>query len=144
MPDHSTPPAPRISTPVQVMSILLYAGFAISVSIVTMAMFGQIGILLALFFAWQWGRIPAVSGRFTLETGVAALRPDVPSEAERPTGNSSFDAYRATLLDRLEKEQGQFEGFLDRLRDAKDKHEFDQFMDDRAREQRRAALPAEA
>ena len=110
-----------------------------------MAMFGLIGIALAALFAWQWGRIPAVSGRFTLESGVAALRPEVPADAPRPSGNSSFDAYRATLLNRLEREQSQFEGFLDRLRDAKDKHEFDDFMDDRARHARQArALPATA
>jgi hypothetical protein len=32
----------------------------------------------------------------------------------------------------LEDEQTAFESFLQRLRDAKDKAEFDQFMDDRA------------
>lgn len=48
------------------------------------------------------------------------------------TGNRSFDAYRAETLRRLEEEQDNFEAFLDRLRDAKDKAEFDQFMDERA------------
>lgn len=51
----------------------------------------------------------------------------------RSTGNSAFDAYRADTLRRLEEEQGNFEAFLERLRDAKDKAEFDQFMDDRAK-----------
>jgi hypothetical protein len=36
-------------------------------------------------------------------------------------------------LRRLEQEQEQFESFLERLREAKDKAEFDQFMDDRDR-----------
>ncbi|MBF9045004.1 DUF2852 domain-containing protein [Rhodobacterales bacterium HKCCE4037] len=136
---------PRPSTPVQVLSILLYAGFAIAVSITAMALFGLVGVALAALFAWQWGRIPAVSGRFTLESGVAALRPDVPGGDPLPSsGNASFDAYRETLLERLEKERTQFDGFLDRLREAKDKHEFDQFMDDRARAQRRLTSPAEA
>jgi len=49
------------------------------------------------------------------------------------TGNSAFDAYRADTLRRLEDEQHNFEAFLERLRDAKDKAEFDQFMDDRAK-----------
>ena len=35
-------------------------------------------------------------------------------------------------LRRLEEEQHNFEAFLERLRDAKDKAEFDQFMDERA------------
>jgi hypothetical protein len=52
--------------------------------------------------------------------------------AMRPTGNTTFDAYKADTLRRLEEEQNNFESFLDRLRDAKDKAEFDQFMDDRA------------
>lgn len=53
--------------------------------------------------------------------------------ALRPTGNSAFDSYKADTLRRLEEEQGKFEEFLERLREAKDKSEFDQFMDDRAR-----------
>ncbi len=48
------------------------------------------------------------------------------------SGNSAFDAYKADTLKRLEDEQHNFEEFLKRLRDAKDKAEFDQFMDDRA------------
>lgn len=49
------------------------------------------------------------------------------------TGNSAFDAYRAETLRRLEDEQAAFESFLARLREAKDKQEFDAFMQDRAR-----------
>lgn len=48
------------------------------------------------------------------------------------TGNSAFDAYKADTLRRLRDEQTNFEDFLRRLRDSKDKAEFDQFMDDRA------------
>lgn len=51
----------------------------------------------------------------------------------RPTGNNAFDSYKADTLARLEQEQINFEAFLERLRDAKDKAEFDQFMDERAR-----------
>ena len=51
----------------------------------------------------------------------------------RTTGNSAFDSYKEDTLRRLEQEQHDFESFLDRLREAKDKAEFDQFMDDRAR-----------
>ena len=49
------------------------------------------------------------------------------------TGNRAFDAYREDTLRRLEEEQRAFEEFLERLRAAKDKSEFDQFMEDRAR-----------
>lgn len=49
------------------------------------------------------------------------------------SGNSAFDEYRAETLRRLEDEQKEFREFLDRLRQAKDKSEFDQFMADRSR-----------
>ena len=49
------------------------------------------------------------------------------------SGNSAFDAYKADTLRRLEDEQAAFAAFLQRLREAKDKAEFDAFMDDRNR-----------
>jgi hypothetical protein len=52
------------------------------------------------------------------------------------SGNTAFDAYKADTLRRLEEEQTAFENFLQRLRDAKDKSEFDSFMEDRARSNR--------
>jgi hypothetical protein len=50
-----------------------------------------------------------------------------------PSGNRAFDEYRAETLRRLEEEQREFKDFLDRLRHAKDKAEFDQFMAERGR-----------
>jgi hypothetical protein len=47
------------------------------------------------------------------------------------TGNHAFDEYRADALRRLEEEQKEFTEFLERLRKARDKTEFDQFMADR-------------
>ena len=49
------------------------------------------------------------------------------------SGNRAFDEYRAETLRRLEEEQRDFIAFLDRLRHAKDKVEFDQFMAERRR-----------
>lgn len=50
----------------------------------------------------------------------------------RSSGNSAFDAYKADTLNRLQREQEEFEAFLERLRASKDKSEFDQYLDDRA------------
>ena len=51
---------------------------------------------------------------------------------QQPTsGNLTFDEYRAETLCRLEQEQRDFQDFLGRLRMAKDKAEFDQFMAER-------------
>lgn len=49
------------------------------------------------------------------------------------SGNRAFDEYRDETLHRLEEEQREFKDFLDRLRHAKDKVEFDQFMAERRR-----------
>jgi predicted CopG family antitoxin len=51
----------------------------------------------------------------------------------RSSGNTAFDAYKSDTLRRLQEEQDSFENFLERLRAAKDKNEFDQFMDERAK-----------
>jgi hypothetical protein len=59
-----------------------------------------------------------------------------PTGPQYTTGNRAFDEYRADTLRRLEEEARDFEGFLDRLRMAKDKAEFDDFM-----AQRRANPP---
>ena len=53
-----------------------------------------------------------------------------PSPSFRSSGNSAFDAYKSDSLERLEREQEEFEAFLDRLRTSKDKQEFDQYLDD--------------
>ena len=58
--------------------------------------------------------------------------------AFRTTGNAAFDSYKAETLKRLEDEQEAFESFLQRLREARDKSEFDNFMDERARTNRAA------
>src|SRR3974390_2980737 len=47
------------------------------------------------------------------------------------SGNRAFDDYRSETLKRLEEEQKEFRDFLDRLRFAKDKTEFDAFMTER-------------
>jgi hypothetical protein len=58
----------------------------------------------------------------------------------RSSGNRAFDEYRAETLRRLEEEQKEFAAFLERLRFAKDKGEFDQFMTER----RERPVPPEA
>ena len=47
------------------------------------------------------------------------------------SGNRAFDDYRTETLRRLEEEQREFKDFLARLRFARDRAEFDQFMTER-------------
>ncbi len=49
------------------------------------------------------------------------------------SGNRAFDEYREETLRRLEEEQKEFKEFLTRLRFAKDKAEFDEFLAERRR-----------
>jgi len=59
------------------------------------------------------------------------------------SGNRAFDEYKLETLKRLEEEQREFKDFLDRLRHAKDKAEFDQFMADRGRRNQGGGQPGE-
>ena len=57
------------------------------------------------------------------------------------SGNRAFDEYRAATLRRLEEEQREFTEFLGRLRFAKDKAEFDEFLADRRRRAQQGPEP---
>jgi hypothetical protein len=61
------------------------------------------------------------------------------NRAAPTSGNRAFDEYRAETLRRLEEEQKEFGAFLERLRFAKDKAEFDAFMAER---RQRSAPPS--
>lgn len=84
-----------------------------------------IGLALLFYMIWS-KRMFSKSCSYRSRRGHSAL-------ALRPTGNTAFDAYKADTLRRLEEEQDKFESFLERLREAKDKAEFDEFMDERSR-----------
>lgn len=75
--------------------------------------------------AWQQGGAESWSGWKNWSWGGGGMR-NPPS-----SGNRAFDEYRSETLKRLEQEQKEFAAFLERLRFAKDKSEFDQFMKER-------------
>jgi len=99
-------------------------GAWIAAMILGFILFWPVGLALLFFMLWS----NRMSGSFFCSRGASRR------SSTSPTGNSAFDAYRADTLKRLEDEQVAFEGFLHRLRAAKDKTEFDQFMDERAAE----------
>ena len=89
--------------------------------------FWPIGLALLAYMIWSkrmFGKSCSRSSKAFMPTQM------------RTTGNSAFDAYKAETLRRLEDEQTNFEAFLERLREAKDKSEFDQFMDEREKSAR--------
>ncbi len=82
---------------------------------------------------WQWKmermqeKMDRLRGRMDrARTGGGGFWGTPPS-----SGNRAFDDYRADTLRRLEEEQREFKEFLERLRFAKDRAEFDQFMAER-------------
>jgi hypothetical protein len=67
--------------------------------------------------------------------------PGRPRDGLHETGNRAFDEYRAEALRKLEEEAGEFRAFLERLRMARDRAEFDEYM--KERRNRPASGPAE-
>ena len=109
----------------------------IGVTILGFILFWPVGLAILAYIIWS-GRMGCWK-RFGMDDmGRARGRwygPSGGSGWRRPesSGNHAFDEYRAETLRRLEAEQKEFFEFLERLRQAKDKAEFDQFMADRAR-----------
>lgn len=54
-----------------------------------------------------------------------------PATATAPSGNAAFDAYRAETLKRLDDERDAFARFVTRLRESRDRAEFDQYLADK-------------
>lgn len=92
----------------------------IAAMILGFVVFWPLGLALLGYMIWS-------KRMFNCSTRRARARYDVPT-----TGNSAFDAYRAETLKRLEDEHREFVDFLQKLREAKDKTEFDQFMQGRS------------
>lgn len=101
-------------------------GAWIAAMVVGFILFWPVG--LAILFYMIWSKRMQTPFR-----GCANGRHHRHNHSFRSSGNTAFDAYKSETLKRLEDEQDAFRSFLDRLREAKDKTEFDQFMDDRAR-----------
>ncbi len=87
---------------------------------------------LALLACLLWSGKMGCCGMGFGNWGVGAHGRGTMWSAREPTsGNQAFDEYRAATLRRLEEEQRAFGDFVVRLRAAKDRAEFDQFMAER-------------
>ena len=106
-------------------------GAWIAAMIVGFIVFWPVGLALLAYMIWSKRMFKGCKTHRHAENACHQRRHGFQS-----SGNSAFDAYKADTLRRLEEEQEQFETFLQRLREAKDKAEFDEFMEDRAREAR--------
>jgi hypothetical protein len=100
-------------------------GAWIAAMILGFIFFWPIGLALLFYMIWS-------KRMFSKSCGHKRAHARHMAYAMKSSGNAAFDAYKAETLRRLEEEQDSFEAFLQRLRDAKDKAEFDDFMDERA------------
>ncbi len=101
-------------------------GAWIAAMVVGFIVFWPIGLALLAYMIWS-------KRMFSGKCSPARIRSSYGSPVRTSSGNTAFDAYKADTLRRLEEEQEAFQAFLERLRAAKDKSEFDAFMDDRAK-----------
>ena len=114
----------------------------IALTVVSFILFWPLGLLVLGFLigsgrmaCWRHGgadrqqrRMERMQRRMERMQGAAERWGCGGSTYRTSSGNYAFDEYRADTLRRLEEEQREFMAFLDRLRHAKDKAEFDQFM----------------
>jgi len=100
-----------------------------------------VAMILGFIFFWPLGLalLAYMIWSKRMFSGKSCRRASHARTAFTTSGNSAFDAYKADMLRRLEDEQAAFEAFLQRLREAKDKSEFDDFMADRANAAKKAA-----
>jgi Protein of unknown function (DUF2852) len=101
-------------------------GAWIAAMVLGFVFFWPVGLALLFYMIWSKRMFNSCSRRRTSHRRH-------PMSTSISSGNSAFDAYKNDTLRRLEEEQVNFESFLERLRDAKDKAEFDQFMNERAK-----------
>jgi len=112
----------------------------IAAMVLGFVLFWPLGLALLAYMIWS-NRMFNRSSSSCLSRG---RHRHMRHEAYRSSGNTAFDAYKSETLRRLEDEQAAFESFLQRLRDAKDKSEFDTFMADRAQANRDAPTATDA
>ena len=94
-------------------------------------------------------RSRCMAQRAQWQTSARDWRPGFGGHNPRPTGNTAFDDWRSTELSRLEEErqklvaaEREFAEHLDKLRRARDREEFDRFMNERrAAQQNPPAAP---
>jgi Protein of unknown function (DUF2852) len=116
--------------------------------------FWPIGLALLIYLKWSgrmfcsrggYGRWHTPDGRFDSHAARDAARAEWRARREEwrdwkrrqrwshrnSSGNVAFDEYREETLRKLDEEQREFRDYLDKLRSAKDRAEFDQFMSER-------------
>ncbi|MDP2334543.1 MAG: DUF2852 domain-containing protein [Reyranella sp.] len=110
----------------------------IALVVLSFILFWPIGIALLVYLKWSgrmfcskryghWNTPDGSTARAEFRDGKRRHR----WGRDASSGNVAFDEYREETLRKLEEDQREFRDYLDKLRAAKDRAEFDQFMNDR-------------
>lgn len=115
-----------------------------------------IGLAILLYLLWsrrmgcwnharggRWQRWQEGGGVDRIHDAAHRFFGDRYHRAPPSSGNRAFDEYRTETLRRLEEEEKEFKEFLDQLRMAKDKVEFDQFLAERRRRAAEGGSPTQ-
>lgn len=111
----------------------------IALMVVSFIMFWPVGLALLAYLIWS-GRMGCSNSSNKTSWNGWKSRHGVMGG----TGNRAFDDYREETLRRLEGEAREFKDFVDRLKFAKDKEEFDRFMSERRTQSESPAQPGAA
>ncbi len=116
----------------------------IALVVVSFIVFWPVGLALLIYLKWsgrmfcsrhaRWGAWNTPDGRSEgreAREEFRAWRRRHRWGRQGGSGNVAFDEYREETLRKLDEEQREFRDFLDRLRAAKDRAEFDDFMAER-------------
>lgn len=124
--------------PPHVVGFLLTAGLAFTAGAILMSRrraagsFAHAGATLKNRLR-SWRDQRGSDGFGTRMSAMFAKCSNARAERWNSTGNAAFEAYRSATLTELEQEAAAFRKYLDELRHAKDKSEFDTFLDERRR-----------
>ena len=119
----------------------------IALTVVSFIVFWPIGLALLIYLKWsgrmfcghrRYGHWSSPENRDAYRDARRSAREEWRAwkrnmrwGGRQGSGNVAFDEYRMETLRKLDEEQREFHDYLDRLRSAKDRSEFDQFMNER-------------
>lgn len=105
-----------------------WTGFEIAVMVLGFIVFWPLGLAILLWILWKKRHGEDIAMPHWMSNFTSPAAP-------RSSGNRAFEEWKAAELARLEEErrklfeaQREFEEFLEQLKHAKDKEEFDRFM----------------
>ncbi len=106
-----------------------WAPGAIGAMVLGFVVFWPVGLAILSYNLWgTWWS--SEEGR-SRSSGKRWGGPRKPWSRATSSGNSAFDAYRDETIKRLEQEEKDFRSYIEELRAAKDRDEFDRFINSR-------------